>query len=64
MADSNPHPCGIPVLIIIDFFSEDVCQGTDLCPGFYYFDDSDDQLFGGPFPDEQIAKLAIIYELS
>jgi len=51
-------------LIIIDFFSEDVCQGTDLCPGFYYFDDSDDQLFGGPFPDEQIAKLAIIYELS
>lgn len=51
-------------MILIDYFSENVCLGTELSPGFYFFDDSDDEMFGGPFPNEEIAKLAIIYEQS
>jgi hypothetical protein len=42
-------------VILIDFFSEDCCKGTELIEGWYYYADHDDSIIGGPFPDEDSA---------
>ena len=45
-------------MILIDFFTEACCKGTELVEGWYWYDDSDDTLVGGPFEDEEDAILA------
>ena len=45
-------------MILIDFFSEASCKGTELIEGWYWYDDNDDMLVGGPFKDEEDARLA------
>ena len=42
-------------MILIDFFNEDCCKGTELIEGWYYYSDSDDQIVGGPFKSEEAA---------
>ena len=29
-------------MILVDFFSEDCCKGTELVEGWYWYDDADD----------------------
>lgn len=48
-------------MILVDFFSEAACKGTELIEGWYFYDDSDDRLIGGPFPDEEAALKAAFY---
>ena len=45
-------------MILIDFFTEASCKGTELIEGWYWYDDADDMLVGGPFEDEEDARLA------
>ena len=45
-------------MILIDFFTSKACKGTELVEGWYYYDDADDSLIGGPFIDEQAALKA------
>ena len=45
-------------MILIDFFTEACCKGTELIEGWYWYDDADDMLVGGPFADEEDARLA------
>ena len=45
-------------MILIDFFTEACCKGTELIEGWYWYDDADDALVGGPFEDEEDARLA------
>ena len=45
-------------MILIDFFTEACCKGTELIEGWYWYDDADDMLVGGPFKDEEDARLA------
>ena len=45
-------------MILIDFFTEACCKGTELIEGWYWYDDADDMLVGGPFKDEEDAILA------
>ena len=45
-------------MILIDFFTNKACKGTELVEGWYYYDDADDSLIGGPFIDEQAALKA------
>jgi hypothetical protein len=42
-------------MILIDFFSEDCCKGTELIEGWYFYSDSDDSIIGGPFESEEAA---------
>jgi len=42
-------------LILIDFFSEACCKGTELVEGWYWYDDSDDEAVGGPYESEKAA---------
>ena len=42
-------------MILIDFFSEDCCKGTELIEGWYYYSDSDESIVGGPFKSEEAA---------
>lgn len=42
-------------MILIDFFTADSCKGTELIEGWYFYDDSDDRVVGGPFDDEEAA---------
>ena len=35
-------------MILIDFFTEASCKGTELIEGWYWYDDADDTLVGGP----------------
>lgn len=45
-------------MLLIDFFSEDTCKGTELVKGWYWYDDDDDQAVGGPFANEEAAIAA------
>lgn len=42
-------------MILVDFFSEDTCKGTELTEGWYWYDDDDDNSVGGPYIDEEQA---------
>ena len=42
-------------MILIDFFSESACKGTELIEGWYFYADDDDSIIGGPFSDEEAA---------
>ena len=45
-------------MILVDFFSEDCCKGTELVEGWYWYDDADDNAVGGPFISEEAALKA------
>jgi hypothetical protein len=45
------------VMILIDFFTEACCKGTELIEGWYWYEDDGDNV-GGPFEDEEDAILA------
>ena len=42
-------------MILIDFFDEASCKGTELIEGWYFYDDADDSVVGGPFSNEEAA---------
>jgi hypothetical protein len=42
-------------MILIDFFNEDCCKGTELIEGWYWYDDADDNGVGGPYQSEEDA---------
>lgn len=42
-------------MILIDFFTAEVCKGTELIEGWYFYSDSDETITGGPFPTEEAA---------
>ena len=44
-------------MILVDFFSEDVCKGTELLEGWYWYED-DGEGVGGPFKNEEDAIFA------
>jgi hypothetical protein len=44
-------------MILIDFFTEACCKGTELIEGWYWYEDDGDAV-GGPFEDEKDAVLA------
>jgi len=44
-------------MILIDFFTEACCKGTELVEGWYWYED-DGEAVGGPFRDEEDAILA------
>jgi hypothetical protein len=44
-------------MILIDFFSEEACKGTELLKGWYWYEDDGEEV-GGPFEDEEDAILA------
>ena len=44
-------------MILIDFFSEACCKGTELLEGWYWYEDDGEEV-GGPFEDEEDAILA------
>lgn len=44
-------------MILIDFFTEEACKGTELLEGWYWYEDDGDAV-GGPFQDQQDAMLA------
>ncbi len=44
-------------MILIDFFTEACCKGTELIEGWYWYED-DGEAVGGPFEDEKDAVLA------
>ena len=45
-------------MILIDFFDEASCKGTELIEGWYYYSDNDDRIIGGPFESEEAAAIA------
>jgi len=42
-------------MILIDFFDDASCKGTELIEGWYFYSDSDENIMGGPFDSEQAA---------
>ena len=44
-------------MILVDFFTEACCKGTELIEGWYWYEDDGDNV-GGPFEDEEDAILA------
>jgi len=42
-------------MILIDFFDDASCKGTELTEGWYFYSDSDENIMGGPFDSEQAA---------
>jgi len=42
-------------MILIDFFDEASCKGTELIEGWYLYSDHDYSLVGGPFDSEDQA---------
>jgi len=46
-----------PTMILIDFFDDASCKGTELIEGWYWYED-DGENVGGPFEDEEDAILA------
>jgi hypothetical protein len=49
-------PRSLPeAMILIDFFDEASCKGTELIEGWYFYDDADDSVVGGPFSNEEAA---------
>lgn len=49
---------GANKMILIDFFNEESCKGTELIEGWYFYADHDDSLVGGPFDTEDQALKA------
>lgn len=45
-------------MIVVDFFSEAACKGGELTEGWYFYDDADETVVGGPFDDEDDAITA------
>jgi hypothetical protein len=45
------------IMILIDFFAEEACKGTELLKGWYWYEDDGDAV-GGPFEDQEDAILA------
>lgn len=45
-------------MILIDFFNEDCCKGTELTEGWYWYDDDDENGVGGPYESEEAAVKA------
>ena len=41
-------------MILIDFFTEDCCKGTELIEGWYWYED-DGESVGGPYESEEAA---------
>jgi len=41
-------------MILIDYFSEACCQGTELLEGWYWYEDDGEEV-GGPYEDEEAA---------
>ena len=44
-------------MILIDFFTEDCCKGTELVEGRYWYED-DGEAVGGPYESEEAALKA------
>ena len=44
-------------MILIDFFTEACCKGTELVEGWYWYEDDGDDV-GGQFENEEDARLA------
>ena len=48
-------------MILVDFFSEECCKGTEMVEGWYWYDDDwedDGKGLAGPFDDEEDAIYA------
>jgi hypothetical protein len=41
-------------MILIDFFTEACCKGTELLEGWYWYEDDGEEV-GGPYQDEEAA---------
>ena len=41
-------------MILIDYFTETCCQGTELLEGWYWYEDDGEEV-GGPYEDEEAA---------
>ena len=50
-----PRSLLIKTMILIDFFNEECCKGTELIEGWYWYDDADDNGVGGPYQSEEDA---------
>jgi hypothetical protein len=50
-------------MILIDFFSETCCKGTEIVEGWYWYED-DGEGMGGPFDDEEDATYAAEHGLA
>jgi len=44
-------------MILIDFFSEACCKGTELIEGWYWYEDDGEEV-GGPYENEEAAIAA------
>ena len=44
-------------MILIDYFTEASCKGTELVEGWYWYEDDGDDA-GGPYEDEEAAIAA------
>jgi len=42
-------------MILIDFFDDASCKGTELIEGWYFYSDNDESIVGGPFDSEKAA---------
>ena len=45
---------GEGLMILIDYFTEACCKGTELIEGWYWYEDDGDDV-GGPYEDEETA---------
>jgi hypothetical protein len=45
---------GASAMILIDYFTEACCKGTELLEGWYWYED-DGEGVGGPYEDEEAA---------
>lgn len=45
-------------MILVDFFSAQSCKGTELIEGWYFYDEKDELIIGGPFDSEEAALKA------
>ena len=41
-------------MILVDFFPEDCCKGTELVEGWYWYEDDGDRV-GGPYGSQEAA---------
>ncbi len=41
-------------MILIDYFAEACCKGTELLEGWYWYEDDGEEV-GGPYQDEEAA---------
>ena len=44
-------------MILVDYFSEACCKGTELVEGWYWYEDDGEEV-GGPYGDEEAAITA------